>query len=526
MDTVSAAYAEPTAEELKPTTIARVILAVSTLGEDPTDVDGIDLIELLCTSDSISAGSNEAIWALIALDCKDHEIPAGAEWTRDKLIAEILKFQNSGTGAFGLTDNQTASIDMTAMAIQALAPYYDTNTEAKAAVDKALVWLQQEMDRNCDFGSSEATAQVLIALSALDKDALDADNGFVKSVARNLITAIDVYRCSDGSYKHLLTDNRSNGMGTLQALMGYEAYRRCADDENALYDLVGENADGSQTPGNPGGGSEGSGTAAPGSVEVYVTIALKGAPVMTMKKITVTDVNCNGFFDVDDALNAAHDVGYAGGVAAGYATNYSPAYGLSIAKLWGDTSYSYGYWLNNASCWSLEDTVKADDHLVAFVYTDGTGWSDCYAKFDKFDFVTTATEGLTVKLEKAGYDENWNTVFSAHSGATITLYDENGKTLTEGYTVKDHHDGTYTVIVNTTGNYYVVATGNDPILVPAVASVIVNQSTETSRPGDSSTPQTGDNTNVMLYATLMISSLACMAVLLLTSKKKNGKYNR
>lgn len=526
MDTVAAAYAAPTAEELKPTTIARVILAVSTLGEDPTDVDGIDLIELLCTSNSISAGSNEAIWALIALDCKDHEIPAGAEWTRDKLIAETLKFQNSETGAFGLTDNQTASIDMTAMAIQALAPYYDTNTEAKAAVDKALVWLQQEMDRNCDFGSSEATAQVLIALSALDKDALNADNGFVKSVARNLITAIDAYRCSDGGYKHLLTDAKSNGMAALQALMGYEAYRRCADDENALYDLMGDSSDGSQTPGNPGEGSEEPGAAAPGSVEIYVTIAVKGAPVMTMKKITVTDVNCNGFFDVDDALRAAHDVGYTGGVAAGYATNYSPAYGLSIAKLWGDTSYSYGYWLNNASCWSLEDTVKADDHLVAFVYTDGTGWSDCYAKFDKFDFVTTATEGLTVKLEKAGYDENWNTVFTAHSGATITLYDENGKALTEGYTVKDHHDGTYTVIVNTTGNYYVVATGNDPILVPAVASVIVNQSTETSRPGDSSIPQTGDNTNVMLYATIMIPSLACMAVLLLASKKKNVKYNK
>ena len=526
MESVAEAYDQPTAEELKPTTTARVILAVSTLGEDPTDVDGIDLIELLCASDSISAGSNEAIWALIALDCKDYEIPAGANGTRDKLIAEILKFQNSETGAFGLTDNQTASIDMTAMAIQALAPYYDTNTEAKAAADKALVWLQNTMNRNCDFGSSEATAQVLIALSVLGKDALDADNGFVKSVARNLITAIDAYRCSDGGYKHLLTDAKSNGMGTLQALMGYEAYRRYAEDENALYDLVGESSGGSQTPSKPDDDSEKPGTAAPGSVAVYVTIAVKGAPVMAMEQITVTDVNRNGFFDVDDALSAAHEVGYTGGAAAGYASSYSPAYGLSIAKLWGDTSYSYGYWLNNASCWSLEDTVKEGDHLVAFVYADGTGWSDSYAKFDKFSFVTTATEVLTVKLEKAGYDENWNTVFSAHAGATITLYDENGKALTNGYTVKDNNDGTYTVTVNAAGNYYVVATDKDPQLVPAVASVVVNKSTESGKPGDSSTPQTGDNTNVALYTTLTIISLACMAVLLLTSKKEYGKYSR
>ncbi|MBQ8796951.1 MAG: hypothetical protein IJZ56_02015 [Oscillospiraceae bacterium] len=298
METVAAAYAAPTAEELKPTTIARVILAVSTLGEDPTDVDGIDLIELLCTSDSISAGSNEAIWALIALDCKDHEIPAGAEWTRDKLITEILKFQNSETGAFGLTDNQTASIDMTAMAIQALAPYYDTNTEAKAAVDKALVWLQQEMDRNCDFGSSEATAQVLIALSAIGKDALDEENGFVKSVARNLITALDLYRCSDGGYKHLLTDNRSNGMGTLQTLMGYEAYRRYASGENALYDLTVKENNNPSNPSNPTGPttptdpSKPSGSTTPETgddfnmtfVVVMMLVSLAGLVVLIPKK--------------------------------------------------------------------------------------------------------------------------------------------------------------------------------------------------------------------------------------------------
>lgn len=238
VDTVAEAYTAPTAEELKPTTIARVILAVSTLGEDPTDVGGVDLIELLCTSDNITGGSNEAIWALIALDCKDYTVLGDAKWTRDALIEEILKYQNPETGAFGLTDNQTASIDMTAMAIQGLAPYYDTNARVKTAVDKALIWLQEEMDRNCDFGSSEATSQVLIALSVLGKDALDADNGFVKSVARNLITAMELYLCSDGGYKHLLTDDRSNGMGTLQTLMGYEAYRRYANGESALYDLT------------------------------------------------------------------------------------------------------------------------------------------------------------------------------------------------------------------------------------------------------------------------------------------------
>lgn len=238
MDTVAKAYASPTAEELKPTTIARVILAVSAVGKDPADVKGIDLLKLLCTSESMTAGSNEAIWALIALDCKDYAVPAGTKWTREALIGEILKYQNAETGAFGLTDNRTPSIDMTAMAIQALAPYYDTSAEAKASVDKAIVWLQQQMDRNCDLGSSESDAQVVIALSALGVDVLDENSGFVKSPARNMITAIEAYACDDGGYKHLLTDERSNGMGTLQALMAYEAYGRFARGESPLYDLT------------------------------------------------------------------------------------------------------------------------------------------------------------------------------------------------------------------------------------------------------------------------------------------------
>lgn len=239
ISSVKEAYSDPGNTELKPTTIARVMLAVSVLGEDASDLAGLDLVELLCTSDGIGAGSNEPIWALIALDSMDYEVPDDAPWTREALIAETLKYQNETTGAFGLTNNASASLDMTAMAIQALAPYCSSNTEAKAAVDAALAWLQNQMDRNCDFGSSEATAQVMIALTALGLDPLDEGNGFVKSVARNLIKAMDSYRFADGGYKHFLTDVKSNSMATQQVLLALEAYRRFAANEDRLYDLNG-----------------------------------------------------------------------------------------------------------------------------------------------------------------------------------------------------------------------------------------------------------------------------------------------
>ena len=61
---------------------------------------------------------------------------------------------------------------MTAMAIQALAPYYKTNETVKAAVDKALEALSALQRSDGGFGSwgtvnSESCAQVIVALTAL-----------------------------------------------------------------------------------------------------------------------------------------------------------------------------------------------------------------------------------------------------------------------------------------------------------------------------------------------------------------------
>ncbi|MGN0478370.1 MAG: FIVAR domain-containing protein [Hominenteromicrobium sp.] len=258
LNSVTAAYTNPKASALKPTTIARVILAVSALGQDAADLNGIDLTELLCTSKMIPDGSNEAAWALIALDSCDYPIPEGALWTREALIPEILKFRNPDTGAFGLLDNQSADIDVTAMCIQALAPYYDSNAQAKAAVDAALRYLQTQLDRGCDLGSSESVSQVLIALTALNLDPLNADNGFYRSVSRNLITALDAYRTENGGYRHLMTDNSLNNMATTQALQALLAYTRFTNGQSTLYDLTGTQQPDTPTEDDPiaGGGTE------------------------------------------------------------------------------------------------------------------------------------------------------------------------------------------------------------------------------------------------------------------------------
>ena len=202
------------------------------------------------------------------------------------------------------------------------------------------------------------------------------------------------------------------------------------------------------------------------AIQVDVTLADKGELVMTKQTVTVTDADGDGAYTVNDVLYAAHDAAYEGGVAAGYATA-DTQWGLSIAKLWGDESGNFGYWLNNASCWSLTDPVAEGDYVVAFVYYDGTNYSDAYSYFTEDSYTVAAGEALSVELQAvSGYDENWNRLFSAYAGATLSVVGGEGA-------VVDNGDGSYSVTVAEAGTYYLVATTENNAIVPAVAELVV-----------------------------------------------------
>ena len=220
----------------------------------------------------------------------------------------------------------------------------------------------------------------------------------------------------------------------------------------------------------------------PATQSVYVTIANAGEAVMARKEVTAADRNGDGRFDVDEVLHAAHAAAYEGGAEAGYASAQTE-YGLSITKLWGDVSGRYGYWLDNASCWSLEDQVAAGSHLVAFVYRDKNGWSDNYAYFERDTYTAEASAALTVDLQaKSGYDAGWNPVFSGFAGAVLTAYDSEFKPV-DTFTFTDNGAGAYSATFAESGTYYLVATYPGVVtegayttapIVPAVCKVTVS----------------------------------------------------
>lgn len=200
------------------------------------------------------------------------------------------------------------------------------------------------------------------------------------------------------------------------------------------------------------------------TAEVNVTIADKGNLVVTQETVTVTDSDADGTLTINDALHAAHESAYAGGAAAGYESAIS-SWGLAITKLWGDTSGSYGYYVNDASAWSLTDPVKAGDSVYAFVYADGVAWSDTYSFFDKK--AVTAEEGQEVMLALSynGYDANWNTVVAPLEGAVITVDGE----ATDIVTAVDGK----AVITLEEGTHVISATSESMTLVPPVCIATV-----------------------------------------------------
>lgn len=221
----------------KSTDNARIALALTAIGEDPTSVGGHNLLTALddVTYD-LKQGINGPIWALIALDSKNY-----TSSSRDQLIKAILDGRTND-GGWAL-DGKATDVDMTAMAIQALAPYYKSNETVKAAVDTALTWLSTKQSSDGGFSSwgnanAESCAQVIVALSALNIDA-DTDSRFVKnghSALENLLT----FEQADGSFLHTLpgSDKDNNQMSSEQGTYALVAYDRFKTGKNSLYNMT------------------------------------------------------------------------------------------------------------------------------------------------------------------------------------------------------------------------------------------------------------------------------------------------
>ena len=236
------------------TEYSRVILALTAVGYDPSDVAGFNLLLPLGDFEqTIWQGINGPIFALIALDSLTYEIPinstAATKATREMYIAEILRRQTSdggwnmtaGLGGASISRNERGQADITGMALQALAPYQN-NPAVRNATRRALIFLSRSQDPGGGFGSGsagnsgtvESAVQVLVALNELDISV--NDTRFVKN-GNNLIDNILSFQNSDGSFSHSRDSTESDLMSTEQALYGLVSAQRALAGRNSLYSM-------------------------------------------------------------------------------------------------------------------------------------------------------------------------------------------------------------------------------------------------------------------------------------------------
>ena len=222
-------------------TNARIALALAAIGKDPTNVGGKSFLQACDSMSYIKRqGTSGPVWTLIALDSMDY--PTFGDVTRDKLIEAILdRRMESGAWYISIT-NKEDNVDMTAMAIQALAPYYAANADVKAAVDKAVSWLAAVQQADGSFAgtaaaaaSSESCAQVIVALTALGIDPV-TDSRFTKN-GKTVLDALCTFAVEGGGFRHTASGER-NGMATEQAYYALAAYYRFVNGQTRLYNMT------------------------------------------------------------------------------------------------------------------------------------------------------------------------------------------------------------------------------------------------------------------------------------------------
>lgn len=262
-------------DRTKATEWQRIGLAVLSAGGDPVSIgedqegNPIDLVadgsynrgKVMSLG---TQGTNGLIFGLLLMDSMRYDIPADAADTREGLLEKILSSQIKD-GGFNLTSiDPQSDVDMTAMALQALAPYYNSEKtyryvqqgtkqdkvkSVRQVVDEALQFLsssQQESGGFTSWGSenSESCSQVLIALTSLGIDPGN-DQRFIKN-GNTVIDGLMQYHMEEGGFIHSkeydeenpdADPDKSNTMASDQALCALTALCRYYGGMRNLYDF-------------------------------------------------------------------------------------------------------------------------------------------------------------------------------------------------------------------------------------------------------------------------------------------------
>lgn len=213
--------------ETVPTTIERVILTLTALGLDATNFCGQDLTAWLYENQNWNNyRSNDLMWGLIALN-SDKYTATAVDGYRKALIQQLTNYQNQENGAFFYSQSyQADDVDMTAMAMIALAPYKDSNATAKKMYDAGWKFIESKKDDQGNYGGDSTdpcctNAYVVIAKCAAGQTGMEDT---VSWMLKNCL-----------GEKGFNLNGEYNGMSTYQGMMAMAAYQRAKAGKADLF---------------------------------------------------------------------------------------------------------------------------------------------------------------------------------------------------------------------------------------------------------------------------------------------------
>ncbi|KAA8669781.1 Ig-like domain-containing protein [Clostridium sp. HV4-5-A1G] len=247
-------YVDSLKEALENPTIGtyeKGVLGLLAAGKDPTNFDNINLVEKIYDCDEQTmknGGINIYLYALLALDAANFYVPENAVWTREKLIDAILKDPGRQNGAWysninqwtpGAEEKYVMDPDTTAVALSALAPYYNKNKDVKSAVDSAVQKLSDVQNEDGEFTSSygsensQSLAMVIIGLCDNGIDPI-TDNRFIKN-GKNPMDVLLNYAVSNKSGFEYEDNNGVNAYATNQGLEALVSYKLLTEGKGSVY---------------------------------------------------------------------------------------------------------------------------------------------------------------------------------------------------------------------------------------------------------------------------------------------------
>lgn len=249
---------------------SKTVISLTSLGFDPTDVNGVNLLKPLADMNYLTKqGLSGPVWALIAFDSHNYEIPTAdanqKQTTREGLVNLLVRSQLPGQG-WDMSCT-TSDVDMTCMVLQALTPYYnDDNPAVKNAVDNALDWLSSIQNSDGSFCtdlsagvSSESQSQVIVTLTGLGIDPETDSRFVVKGSKKSAMDALMSFYFSRGGFKHVSSNVKADRLATEQGYYALTAYYRFKSGKSSLYDMSDislEKFRGTAKPGDKGNGDK------------------------------------------------------------------------------------------------------------------------------------------------------------------------------------------------------------------------------------------------------------------------------